>query len=226
MRAFTIVPKNPLCEVYSVFGFDWIWGRYLLSYLRQLDIPSSAWVLDVGCGNKPYRKFFPTKLYFGVDLPRPGILPDVYGNALALPLANASVDVCFSVWLLDDLIEPQQYFDEAARVLRENGMAIMVDIQSFPEHDAPLDYYRLTRFALKHHAQAAGLEVERIEALGGFWAQIGIQLTSFFLRGVSGYYMLPARLITPFINLPFFILDRLNPLTRGAFAHFAVLRKP
>ena len=47
-------------------------------------------VLDVGCGTKPYEKFFKCE-YVGLD-PLPKINPDVVGNAWDLPFQNNEFD--------------------------------------------------------------------------------------------------------------------------------------
>lgn len=219
--------KNALWEMRSLFGFDWIWGRYLLAELNALTLKRDTILLDIGCGRQPYRSILGPKVvaYYGLDLLRPEASPDLCGEATSLPFTNNSVDVCFSVWLLDDLAQPFNYFCEVARVLNAGGISIMVDIQSFPEHDAPSDYQRLTRFALQRYAHMAGLFPRTVRPLGGFWAQIGVQLNSFFLRGVSGYFPFPCRVLAPVVNLSFYLLDRVNPLPRGTFANYSIFEK-
>ena len=101
----------------------------------------------------------------------------------------------------------------------------MIENQSFPEHDAPNDYFRFTRYGLAYLASEAGLIVEEIIPLGGFWAQIGLQLLAFFMRGVSGRLGGWIRVFNPLLNIWFYILDRVCYLPRGTSGYFLVLRK-
>jgi SAM-dependent methyltransferase len=212
----------------SLFGFDWLRGHYFLPLLTHWAKKACGVIVDVGCGSKPYFQLFckSASLYIGVDLPGKNSAADVYANALNLPIRSASVDLCFNVWLLDDLSDPARYFREVSRILKDDGRAIMIENQSFPEHDAPHDYFRFTRHGLAYLASEAGLIVEEMIPLGGFWAQIGLQLLAFFMRGVSGYLGGWVRLFNPLLNMCFYILDRTCYLPRGTSGWFLVLRKP
>jgi SAM-dependent methyltransferase len=219
---------NTYWEHRCLFGFDWLRGHYFLPALSHWAKRTGGIVVDVGCGTKPYSSLFSdsVSLYVGMDVPGKNAVPDVCASALTLPIRSGSVDVCFNAWLLDDLSEPLQYFREVSRILRADGIAIMIENQSFPEHDAPQDYFRFTRHGLTHLAAKVGLVVEEILPLGGFWAQIGLQLLAFFMRGVSGRlggWII--RVFNPLLNISFYVLDRFNYLPRGTSGWLAVFRK-
>ena len=218
---------NAFWEHKSLFGFDWLRGIHFLPYLRRWAKKASGVIVDVGCGSKPYFPLFreSASLYIGIDLPGKNASCDVYGSALSLPIRSSSVDLCFNIWLLDDLSDPACYFREVYRILKDDGRAIMIENQSFPEHDAPNDYFRFTRYGLAYLASEAGLIVEEIIPLGGFWAQIGLQLLAFFMRGVSGRLGGWIRVFNPLLNIWFYILDRVCYLPRGTSGYFLVLRK-
>lgn len=185
----------------------------------------SGKVLDIGCGYKPYQGFFKKAEYLGLDLPGSDSLADLRGDALHIPLPNSSLDASFSSWLLDDLSEPGAYFAELNRVLKPGGLAIMAETRSFPEHDAPHDYFRPTKYGLKYLAEKNGFQEEEILPLGGFWAQIGSHLSAFFLRGSAGHLGNWVRVFNLLVNPFFYLLDKINFLDRGTPAYFAVFRK-
>jgi SAM-dependent methyltransferase len=135
------------------------------------------------------------------------------------------VDACFNAWLLDDLSEPAEYFKEVARILKDDGIAIMLENTSFPEHDAPHDFFRFTRYGLQHLAQKHALSLAEMRALGGFWAQIGTWFLSFFLKGASGHLGGWVRILNPPLNSLFYLLDRVNSIPRGTSGHVAIFRK-
>lgn len=212
-------------ELGRLYGFDWIWGQIFLREITCVREYCVGNVLDIGCGTKPYRHIFPVQEYWGIDLPRVNAIPDIHASALALPIADQSIDLCFSMWLLDDLADPEVYLAELFRVLRPGGHAVLVEIQSFPEHDAPNDYWRFTRYGLLRLGEQAGLHTIKILPIGGFWAGVGIHFTSFFLRGMSGYHPIASRIVAPAVNGFFIFMDKINYMPRGTFAHIAVFEK-
>jgi len=218
--------NNIIWEHSSIWGFDWIKGRYALPAIKRWGDKTHGIMVDIGCGTKPYAIFFKnTSKYIGIDRLGVKTKADIYANALQLPLPDNSVDICFNSWLLDDISEPNKYFQEIHRILKSGGVSIMIEAQSFPEHNAPNDYFRFTRYGLEFLAVKNGFSVEEMIPLGGFWAQIGLQITSFFIKGAVGRLGKWARIFVPPINLLFFLLDRINFLPRGTAGYFAVFKK-
>lgn len=211
----------------SFFGYDWLRGKYLLPGLEKWGQKINGTIIDVGCGTKPYQSLIGKNAdkYIGIDQPGSQGEIDIFSEALNLKLPDASVDASFNSWLLDDINEPQKYFKELNRVLKIGGLAIMVESQSFPEHDAPNDYFRFTRHGLTYLAEKNGFTVEEIIPLGGFWVQIGLQPSSFFLRGAAGIIGSWVKIFLIIIHPLFFSLDKINFLPRGTSGHLAVFRK-
>jgi SAM-dependent methyltransferase len=215
-----------LWEYSSIWGFNWIIGKYILPAIKRWGKKTNGIMVDVGCGTKPYAVFFKNiSKYIGIDKPDKKTSADIYADALKLPLPDNSVDICFNSWLLDDINEPEKYFQEIKRILKNDGISIMIEAQIFPEHDAPNDYFRFTRYGLEFLATKNGFSIEEIIPLGGFWAQIGTQFIAFFMRGVSGKIGKWIRILNPFLNLIFFLLDKINFIKRGTMGYFVVFKK-
>lgn len=217
--------KNDVLENHRRFlGFEWIRGRYLLPQIERWGNRIEGTILDIGCGTKPYKAILGKNAqYIGIDASDPNA--DIQADALHLPFPENSIDTCFSSWMLDDIPEPGNYFKELHRVLKKGGIAIMVENQSFPEHDAPHDYFRFTQYGLAYLAEKNGFHVEEMIPLGGFWAQIGSQISSFFIRGVAGRIGGWFKISLIVINPLFYLMDRLNFLPRGTSAYFTIFRK-
>jgi ubiquinone/menaquinone biosynthesis C-methylase UbiE len=67
-----------------------------------------------------------------------------------LPLANQSVDLVFSIAVLEHLKEPFKAIQEIHRVLKKSG-EVYIEIPFIqPFHESPNDYYRATLQGLKH----------------------------------------------------------------------------
>lgn len=100
-------------------------------------------VLDVGCGRKPYRRYFEdSQLYIGID--KNPKAADVVGVAEALPVRNAIFDVVLCTQVLEHVEQPQKALNEMKRVLRTNGLLILSTHGFWIEEHEPTDYWRWT----------------------------------------------------------------------------------
>ena len=99
-------------------------------------------VLDFGCGAKPYRKFFKSKQYFGID----GSLTSKADIVSLddLPVKNNSMDYVVSFQVLEHVPNPHKVISELYRVLKPNG-TILISVPFFGDyHTCPNDYWRFT----------------------------------------------------------------------------------
>ena len=78
-----------------------------------------ARVLDLGCGDSPYRSFFggSVERYVRLDVD-PGVRPDLIGRAEALPFAGESFDGLLSAQVLLLVDDPAAVVQEIRRVTR------------------------------------------------------------------------------------------------------------
>ena len=106
----------------------------------------SGRVLDIGCGVQPYRPMLGAGVteYVGVD--RPGDLsrPTCYAAAEHLPFPDESFDVVLSTQVLEHVVDPRVALQEAMRVLRPGGRAVITIPGTWPTHEAPYDFWRFT----------------------------------------------------------------------------------
>lgn len=103
-------------------------------------------VLDVGCGEKPYRSLFDgvAQRYVGMDVAE-GPHVDVVGSAEALPFEDASFDVVLCSQVLEHVEHPQRVIAEARRLLRPGGVMLLSThgvVRWHGAYDGPLDDYR------------------------------------------------------------------------------------
>jgi SAM-dependent methyltransferase len=112
-------------------------------------------VLDVGCGEMPFRGLLPagTK-YTGLDVPRADCFgmrrhPEIEDfDGLHIPFADASFDHILCTEVLEHAEDPVALVAEMHRVLRRGGTLLATVPFSARVHHAPYDYYRFTRFGL------------------------------------------------------------------------------
>jgi SAM-dependent methyltransferase len=155
----------------------------------DLRVPPDGRVLDYGCADQPYRRFFPPSVdYVGADLP---------GNPLAtveiqpdgtVREPDASFDALLSTQVLEHVQDPSVYLSECARVLRRGGRMLLSTHGIMVYHPDPVDYWRWTAAGLRRAVETAGFEVERLEGIMGLTAT-GLQLVQDGL-----WWRTPARL--------------------------------
>src|SRR3989339_629096 len=93
-------------------------------------------VLDVGCGKKPYAKFFSCE-YIGLD-PYKEVAPEIVANAWEIPLPDNSVDGIVLNQSLEHIAQTEKTISEIKRVLKLNGIGIVTVPQTMKNHSMPI----------------------------------------------------------------------------------------
>jgi SAM-dependent methyltransferase len=227
---------------------SWFWPEHLEKYLLRRSVASAASeafgdLLDVGCGSRPYQSLFTPHIntYIGVDYPPSTSslsTANVFADAQRLPFAGRSFDTILCTQVLEHVPWPWEAVQELARVLRPGGIAIVTVPQDWGIHREPYDFYRYTRYGIAVLVQKAGLNLERIERRGGFWAAWGQMLTVHFFNQYvhrfqrdrqKGRYVTSALIVAALSALvqPLaYIMDRLLPNERNTLGYLFLARKP
>lgn len=127
-----------------LWSFD---ARAAIDQLLSEKNPDNENILVI-CIGSGYEKIFKRKFSVyqevcHVGLPHIGTV-DVIGDAMRLPLQDASVDVMFSSGVFEHISNPELAMKEALRVLKPGGM-IYADIPFMRGYHAePVDYQRYT----------------------------------------------------------------------------------
>lgn len=157
--------------------------------LREVSGVARGVLLDIGCGQKPFRPFLSPARYLGVDLPHygGGIIgtapaADVFGDGGALPFRDRSVDTVVAFQVLEHTPDPCRVLRESHRVLRPGGGLLVTAPQSYPMHGVPHDFYRYTAYGLRHLLEQAGFAVETIRANGSFGAYVGLMINIYLFQ--------------------------------------------
>ena len=129
-------------------------------------------VLDIGCADSRPRRYLPHDAryigldYFSTATDWYGTLPDVFGDAQALPFADNSIDHALLLDVAEHLPEPERSFSELHRVLKPGGSLTVQVPFLYPLHDEPLDFHRWTRHGLQRAAARHGFTVGDEIAIG------------------------------------------------------------
>jgi len=159
------------------------------SYLQGVSNNAHGRLLDVGCGNKPYRDLFAhvteyigmDRAFSAVDAQRPDAIGrsehyDVDGQADKMPFPDQWFDSILCTQVIEHLPDPQRFFVEAARVAVPGAVLILTAPLINPVHEAPCDFYRYTNFGLVELCRRTGWQVEQVTPMGGAWLAVGYLL--------------------------------------------------
>lgn len=142
------------------------------------EIPTGASVLDIGAGECKYGALLSHTSYVAADLVSSSDKHDfsrldVLADASAIPFSNDLFDAALNLVVLEHVPDPRLTVKEMARVLKPGGRAFALIPLVRPEHLAPYDFHRFTRFGIKKLFESNGFEMELIEeSNGAFWTAI------------------------------------------------------
>jgi SAM-dependent methyltransferase len=168
---------------------------------KELSGKSQLRLLDVGCGDKPYRAFFAPycDLHVGVD-GYPGAQVDHVAPAERLPFDRESFDVVLCTQVLQHTDDPAQSVREIHRVLAPGGVCIVSTHGTFIYHPHPVDYWRWTSAGLEKLFRDAGFREVSVVGTEGIASSIGC-LASYYLatfcERVGWLHWMSAWLVTP-----------------------------
>ena len=190
-------------------------------------------VLDVGCGQMPFRIYLEKCFtsYDGLDLERRSPHTLYLGDAQDMNnVPDNAYDTVISVSVLEHLPHPIKAIAEMKRVCRPGGQIIMCTPFLARLHEEPHDYFRYTHHALTMFAREQQLRVRAITAYGGIFTFLGHQFSTALIAmtwGLPGLRWAFFWLNFWIIVRPTVLLDRL--ITFGGkmpLGYFCVYEKP
>ncbi len=212
-RSLDLLPRLRRWYSPAVFGLE-------TALVRQLLQHSSGALLDIGCGDMPYRSYVESKVseYDGLDIePRSASVKYLTSATNMGSVPSAAYDTVLSTEVLEHVERPRRVAIEIARVLRPGGTAIVSVPFLGRLHEEPRDFFRYTRHGLAEMFTSAGLEVQTIEETGSVASFLGHQVST-ALVGLTWHVPL-LKWIAFGVNLVFVViparfLDRLSARLR------------
>jgi len=182
-------------------------GRALSAKLTRVTLDrfiaahaSERRTLDIGAQNGPYAAHFPRRI--ALDITR-GNGVQVLGDAQALGIREASFDVVLCTEVLEHLPEPQRAIDEMFRVLVPGGQLLLTTRFLFPIHDEPHDYFRFTKYGLRHLLRRFEIielqeETDAVGTLAVLLQRLGMQAETLHRQPLRGIWLVSAQMVRPF----------------------------
>jgi SAM-dependent methyltransferase len=171
--------------------------RGLASAVREFAHPVRGRLLDVGCGTKPYERFFQVEQYVGLDIEsartRASAVADHYYDGRRFPFVDCSFDAVLCNQVLEHVFNPHEFVAEMHRVLKPGGQLVLTVPFVWDEHEQPFDYARYSSFGLRALFEENGFVIERHKKINANVSVI-FQLMNAYL-----YKILPKPLIVHLI---------------------------
>jgi len=174
------VPQN-----IDIFGLRKAIQKSLEEHLPEME----GVILDVGCGQKPYRDLILSEKssvtnYIGLDFTENPIHdndPEITWQKGKIPLQDKSIDSAICTEVLEHCPDPENILKEIYRVLRPGGNLFLTVPFLWPLHEVPFDECRYTPFSLERHLINSGFSNVKIKGLGGWDASLA-QMIGLWVR--------------------------------------------
>lgn len=204
----------------NIFHYEWLCLKDLHSDLHKYGHLINGRTLDVGCAEKPYRKWFQNVVeYIGIDV-------DVSNNLLADFLVSENQSWHFKDIEFDTVVSFQTFEhikdiklvqNEISRVLKPHGLIFISAPFIFNEHAVPSDYRRISKHGIKQFFP--DYHIIEIRTQGGFGSIMGTLLLNFIRSSIPTskikllfwVLLLPVWIVfTGAVNLIGLILDKID----------------
>ena len=190
--------------------------------LRDVIRYARGQLLDLGCGNAPYKPWFESRVdrYVTADFPPVAEAVQVACDTERLPFRKASFDTVLCTQVHEHVPRPWLADCEMARILRPGGVLILSCPQYWVLHELPHDYFRFTPYGLRVLFPERDWEWIEHRQQGSTWAVIACALWQSFQTFGRG-----KRLLAFFWNPIFILLDRLWRNSNDTTNHLIVLSR-
>lgn len=157
--------------------------------LKEYQSAIKGTVLDIGCGDKPYKKIFTniesyqgtnSKSYYENSLYKPTAEDLIVEDGTELPFPDGNFDSVLNFQVLPVFEDPNKFYIEVNRVLKEEGQFLLTTDFLYPIWNAPNNYWRTTKYGLEKLAEKNGFEIIVLEPFGGYWVMQARVLERYF----------------------------------------------
>jgi SAM-dependent methyltransferase len=135
---------------------------------------------------------------------------DALADLTALPFSGDAFDACLNIVTLEHICEPEMALREMARTLKPGGRMLLVVPHQWEVHQEPYDFFRYTSHGMAYLLGKAGLKVDRIEPVGGFFRLMARRVLNTLQFMPAPLWPLAALVVVP----PGLLLPLLDPLDR------------
>jgi SAM-dependent methyltransferase len=185
----------------------------LLKNIQPLGKYVSGKTLDVGCGIKPYKKFFNSNEYIGIDvkttLHNSENSIDIYYDGKTIPFKNGKFDSIVSNQVLEHVFHPDLFLKEINRVLKVDGYLLITVPFTWDEHEKPFDFARYSSFGIKYLLNKYGFVIKFHNKTANDFSALAQLLNLYIYKVVYKKNPLLKKIATLFLMTPVTIMGLL-----------------
>ena len=147
-----------------------LFNETLADFARS--VPAGACTLEIGCGYYDHRPHFERLLRMDLFTEHE---PDLNGDALAIPIADDTIDASICISVLEHVHDPYQTVREWHRIMAPGGRVLAWIPFFFGVHGYPGDVSRFTEEGTRQLFQRAGFEIEStdVDTYSGLFLNLG-----------------------------------------------------
>jgi SAM-dependent methyltransferase len=202
---------------YLVYRYLWPNIEWATRTALENVAKEKPYVVDIGCGHKPYADLFEGCDYLGVDYSDNDSSPDIIADAMNIPLESETADIVFSTQVIEHVPNPKEMVKECFRLLKPGGYLILTGPFYWPLHEEPYDFHRFTKYGFESMLSNSGFSFWEIRPDGGDWAQIFLSIN----LKMKSKLTIPFRII---LNLFGSLLDEFDK-AYGSPSNYTIIAK-
>ena len=206
--------------------------KALLKNIKELGNNISGKTLDVGCGTKPYEKYFKSSEYIGLEIETTVhseiSKADFFYNGTKFPFNNNEFDSVVTNQVFEHVFNPDNFLSEINRVLRKDGMLLLTVPFVWDEHEQPYDFARYSSFGIKSVLVKKGFEIVNQKKTVSDFGVI-VQLINAYIYKIAVKNSFIRQALTIFIMFPLnvlgIILSKIFPSNNDLYLDNIILAK-
>jgi ubiquinone/menaquinone biosynthesis C-methylase UbiE len=165
-------------------------------------------VLDVGCGESPYKHLFDKHKYTGLDIELSGhagvnMAADIYYDGKEFPLVSNSFDAVICTEVITHSFDQDLLINEILRVTKPQGLIFVTTPFLWLENEAPYDNNRFTLFGIVNRFSRLDCEIIYKNKYGNLVELVYQLLLIFLLKRIPFIFL---RLCIQILFLPLTLL--------------------
>jgi len=204
----------------------------LLKNIREMGKNIAGRTLDVGCGTKPYEKYFNSSEYVGLEIENTihhdVTKADYFYDGGKFPFNNNEFDSVVTNQVFEHVFNPDDFLYEVNRVLKKNGILLMTVPFVWDEHEQPYDFARYSSFGIKSVLEKKGFEIVEQKKIAPDFSVI-LQLINAYLYKITFKISLIRKIATVLIMFPLNIIgiisSKIFPSNKDLYLDNIILAK-
>ena len=206
--------------------------KALLESIKELGDNISGKTLDVGCGTKPYEKYFKSSEYIGLEIEttvhREVSKADFFYDGTKFPFNNNEFDSIVTNQVFEHVFNADSFLNEINRVLKKNGILLLTVPFVWDEHEQPYDFARYSSFGIKSVLEKNGFEIIAHRKTVTNFGVI-IQLINGYIYKMTVRNSLIRQIVTVLVMFPLnvfgIILSKILPSNKDLYLDNIILAK-